>query len=177
MATRKNNLRFLTSSVLLEEGGLPKANGMMIISVFLMVLLFLVWSFLMEIDETVLLNAKVLMDPGEKAYTVQVVVPSDIVTNINVGNDVKLSMNGSASSSDLTGKIVAIQETPKQDEMGKIYYEALVRNRSLESFIKTNKFLYDGMTVQANVIVGKRTLFEYLVSPVLKAKENAFNEK
>ena len=61
------------------------------------------------------------------------------------------------------------------DERGDAYY--LVRVRTLQSELGDGLPIIPGMVAQVDVLTGKKTILNYLLKPVLRAKANALSER
>jgi len=79
----------------------------------------------------------------------------------------------------LTGKVEHISADTTQDEEGNSFY--LIRVRTDASSIKNKKGeempIIPGMLTEVDVITGKRTILEYILNPILRAKEAALRER
>lgn len=78
----------------------------------------------------------------------------------------------------LTGTLETISADTIQDEEGNSFYQ--VRIRTDQSDLKDSNGdtlpIISGMTASADIITGKRTVLDYLLKPVLKAKQTALRE-
>lgn len=77
----------------------------------------------------------------------------------------------------LNAKVEHISADTITDEKGESYY--LVRARTDESHFGPNAAplpIIPGMTVNVDILTGKKTVLEYLLKPVLRAKEMALKE-
>lgn len=61
------------------------------------------------------------------------------------------------------------------DEKGNTYY--LVRAETTQNQFKQGLPVIPGMTVQLDILTGKRTVLSYLLKPLLRAKQNALSER
>ncbi|MBV7317154.1 HlyD family type I secretion periplasmic adaptor subunit [Shewanella sp. NIFS-20-20] len=79
----------------------------------------------------------------------------------------------------LTGVVEHISADTTQDEEGNSFY--IIRVRTDESnLIKDDGSLMPiipGMLTSVDVIIGQRTIMEYILNPILRAKENALRER
>ncbi|QSX34058.1 HlyD family type I secretion periplasmic adaptor subunit [Shewanella avicenniae] len=79
----------------------------------------------------------------------------------------------------LTGTVEQISADTTQDEEGNSFY--LVKVRTDESSLTkkdgTKMPIIPGMLTSVDVITGKRTVLEYILNPILRAKENALRER
>ncbi|KFZ36123.1 hemolysin secretion protein D [Shewanella mangrovi] len=79
----------------------------------------------------------------------------------------------------LHGTVEQISADTTQDEEGNSFY--LVKVRTDESSLSkkdgTKMPIIPGMLTSVDVITGKRTVLEYILNPILRAKENALRER
>jgi adhesin transport system membrane fusion protein len=61
------------------------------------------------------------------------------------------------------------------DERGNAFY--VIRVRTLQSNFGENLPIIPGMVAQVDVMTGKKTVLNYLLKPVLRAKANALSER
>lgn len=107
------------------------------------------------------------------------VAPRDI-GHIKVGDGVKVKVMAYdfARYGAITGKLTKISAATYEDKEGNPYYKATI---SLDKqYIGTNskkKSLKPGMTVQADVLTGEKTILQYLLKPIHRARDAAFSER
>ncbi len=79
----------------------------------------------------------------------------------------------------LTGTVEQISADTTQDEEGNSFYLVKVRTdeSSLQKKDGTKMPIIPGMLTSVDVITGKRTVLEYILNPILRAKENALRER
>lgn len=78
----------------------------------------------------------------------------------------------------LAGKLESISADTIEDKKGDFYY--LVKVRTRETTIRHNDEvlpIIPGMLVMADIIIGKKTVLDYILKPVMKAKQNAMRER
>ncbi|WP_422767549.1 HlyD family type I secretion periplasmic adaptor subunit [Photobacterium leiognathi subsp. mandapamensis] len=79
----------------------------------------------------------------------------------------------------LDGTVVNISADTSQDEEGNSYY--LVKVRTSHSYLtksdQTQMPIIPGMLTSVDVITGKQTVLEYILNPILRAKEMALRER
>lgn len=78
----------------------------------------------------------------------------------------------------LKGKVVNIGADTITNEKGHSYY--LVRIAMIENHLGSDKHplpIRTGMVVSADILTGKKTVLDYLLKPILKAKQNALSER
>lgn len=92
---------------------------------------------------------------------------------------VKITAYDFARYGGLVGKVEHISADTTQDDEGNSFY--LIRVRTDASSIKNNKGeempIIPGMLTEVDVITGKRTILEYILNPILRAKEAALRER
>ena len=176
MAKKRSNLKFLSQSVLLEEAGLPRVNTLIILVVFTMVVSFIAWANVMEIDEVVAVNGVVVQEKSaDLNFSFRAQIPSREIGNISEGFSVVMNIPGVTEKKPVTGKIELIKKIPATNQQGVAYYEAIVKPGNDKEMLKNlDEVLLDGMETKVEIIVGSRTLFQYLLGPVFSARENAF---
>ncbi len=123
---------------------------------------------LMEIvplEDTLLVEARIrpkdigFLSPGQKAI-------------------VKLSAYDFAIFGGLEGKLEHISADTIKDENEESYY--LVRARTGKTYLGSAEnplSIISGMQAEVDIITGKKTVLQYLLKPVLKAKEKALRER
>lgn len=105
--------------------------------------------------------------------------PSDI-TDLKEGQNARIAL----LSYDFTvygtieGFVSEIAQNTSENERGEIYYEIWVESRNVK-FSKSNitPQILPGMLAQVEIIGKKRTIFEYLMKPILKTTSRALTEK
>ena len=75
----------------------------------------------------------------------------------------------------LEGVVEHIGADTIMDEEGNPFYEVHVRTK--ESGFGEDMPIMPGMTVQVDVLTGKKTILAYLMKPVLRAKQYALTER
>ena len=75
----------------------------------------------------------------------------------------------------LDGVVEHIGADTVMDEEGNPFYEVLVRTH--EAGIAEDKPIIPGMTVEVDILTGKKTILAYLMKPVLRAKQYAMTER
>ncbi|MGL4474675.1 MAG: HlyD family type I secretion periplasmic adaptor subunit [Shewanella sp.] len=93
---------------------------------------------------------------------------------------VKISAYDFTRYGGLTGVVEHISADTTQDEEGNSFYIIKVRTDE-SSLIKkddgTRMPIIPGMLTTVDVIIGKRSIMEYILNPILRAKENALRER
>ncbi|AWB66958.1 HlyD family type I secretion periplasmic adaptor subunit [Saccharobesus litoralis] len=121
---------------------------------------------IVPIEDSLLIEAKIL--------------PKDIAfLRPNLNAVIKLTAYDFAIYGGLKGKVEHISaDTIKDEETDESYYHIKVRTED-SYFDKNNDPLpiIPGMTASVDVITGKKTVLDYLLKPIIRAKHNALREK
>lgn len=120
---------------------------------------------LVPLDDTLLVEARV--------------TPKDVAF-LRPGQDVVVKVTAYDFSiyGGLDGKLESISADTIEDKRGEPHY--LVKVRTQENAIKHNHEvlpIIPGMMVTADILIGKKTVLDYLLKPILKAKQNALRER
>lgn len=75
----------------------------------------------------------------------------------------------------LEGQVEQIGADTVLDEEGNAFYEVTVRTKSAD--LGADKPIIPGMTVEVDVLTGKKTVLAYLLKPVLRARQRALSER
>lgn len=117
------------------------------------------------LDDTLLVEAKVkpqdvaFLHPGQKAV-------------------VKVSAYDFSIYGGLTGKLESVSADTVEDKRGDVFYIVKVRTPET-SIIHNGEVLpiIPGMMVTADIMIGKKTVLDYIVKPIIKARQNALRER
>jgi adhesin transport system membrane fusion protein len=108
------------------------------------------------------------------------VKPSDIAF-LYPGQDavLKITAYDFAIYGSLEGKVVHISADTIMDPafQEEFYLVNIKTDKNYLGTDDTKKEIIVGMTVQADIITGKKTILQYIMKPILRAKYNAFREK
>lgn len=88
---------------------------------------------------------------------------------------VKLSAYDYSIFGGLEGEVQLISADTITDEQNNTFY--LVRIRTEQTQLADGLAILPGMTAQVDIITGKRTVLEYLLKPVLRARDQALRER
>ena len=118
--------------------------------------------------------------PNEEKLLVEAKIkPSDIAFLYpGLKAVVKLTAYDFAIYGGLEGKLVHISADTITDERKEEYY--LVRIKTDKNYLgdeENKKNIIVGMTAQVDIITGKKTIMQYLMKPILRAKDNALRER
>ncbi len=118
--------------------------------------------------------------PADKSVLVETKIrPSDIAF-IYPGQKaiLKFTAYDFAIYGGMEGEVTLISADTITDEKGEEFY--LVRVKSKESYLGSEdnkKNIIIGMTAQVDIITGKKTVMQYIMKPILRAKNNALRER
>lgn len=120
---------------------------------------------LVPLDDTLVVEAKV------KPQDVAFLRPDQSVM-------VKVSAYDFSIYGGLEGKLESISADTIEDKRGEHFYLVKVRTQK-NAIVYHNESLpiMPGMVVTADILVGKKTVLDYLLKPILKAKQNALRER
>ncbi|EPZ8236214.1 HlyD family type I secretion periplasmic adaptor subunit, partial [Vibrio fluvialis] len=76
----------------------------------------------------------------------------------------------------LEGTLEHISADTSQDEDGNSFYLVRVRTKETSLGHDASLPIIPGMTASVDIITGKRTVLDYLLKPILSAKDNALRE-
>lgn len=120
---------------------------------------------IVPLDDTLLVEARV--SPKDVAF-------------LRPGQDVmvKISAYDFSIYGGLEGKLESISADTIEDKKGNYHYLVKVRTQKT-SIVYHNEVLpiIPGMIVTADILIGKKTVLDYLLKPILKAKQNALRER
>lgn len=99
---------------------------------------------------------------------------------VKVGDQVKVKIltYDFARYGSIKGKLINISAATYNDEENKPYYRATIKLD--KQYIGANgaeKKLKPGMTVQADIVTGEKTILQYLLKPIHRAGDAAFSER
>ncbi len=107
------------------------------------------------------------------------VKPKDVAfLRIGMKAMVKLTAYDFSIYGGLTGKVTNVGADTVTNKKGESYY--LVRIKTDKNHLGTDSHplpIRAGMVVSADILTGKKTVLDYLLKPILKAKQNALSER
>ena len=120
---------------------------------------------LVPLDDTLVVEAKV------KPQDVAFLRPGQEVM-------VKVSAYDFSIYGGIEGKLESISADTIEDKRGEHFYLVKVRTQK-NAIVHHNEYLpiIPGMVVTADILIGKKTVLDYLLKPILKAKQNALRER
>ncbi len=118
--------------------------------------------------------------PSEDKLLVEAkIIPKDIAfIHVGLKAMVKISAYDFTRYGGLEGVVEHISADTSQDEDGNSFYIIRVRTNESSMLSKTNQEMpiIPGMMTSVDVIISKRTVLEYILNPLLRAKELALRE-
>ena len=75
----------------------------------------------------------------------------------------------------LKGRLIEVSADTVPDETGQRYYRVLIQTDKPDGPM-ASKAILPGMTARADVVLGQRSVLSYLLSPLLRFKQQAFTE-
>ena len=118
--------------------------------------------------------------PLSKVMLVETHVNPRDIGHIHVGDDVKIKILtfDFARYGAITGKLKKLSASTFQESDKEPYYKATITLD--KQYIGDNgneKKLKPGMTVQADIVTGEKTILQYLMKPIHRARDAAFSER
>jgi adhesin transport system membrane fusion protein len=107
-------------------------------------------------------------------------VPPDEIAFLRPGQPVKVKVTAydPQKYGALDGKLVRIGANSVTDHQGNVFFEIEVHTDKNHLGTEESPLpITPGMVARTEVVTGKRTILEYLLKPVLKARDRAFTER
>lgn len=120
-----------------------------------------------------------IVPEGELLKVESRLLPKEI-GNIHVGDpvQVKILTYDYSRYGSIEGSLASISASTFLDEENKPYYKAEIDlNRQFAGAEDNKKALKAGMTVQADIITGQKTLLQYLLKPIHRSVTQSFHER
>jgi adhesin transport system membrane fusion protein len=125
---------------------------------------------------------KVIMEvvPVDEELLVEALVSPADIGNIKIGQPVRIKVSAFDFSryGSIEGKIASISASTFQNEEGNFFYKTRVKLG--KSYVGSNSnanMILPGMTVQADINIGTKTVLQYLLKPIQTVTQNAFSER
>ena len=118
--------------------------------------------------------------PTGKELVVEAELPPQYIGQVYIGQEVDVRLNAFdfATFGSVSGTLERVSASTFQTDQGDLYYRAVV---ALEkNYVGDNpdrNKLLPGMTVQANIITGEKSILDYLLKPVYRGFSQSFSEK
>lgn len=120
---------------------------------------------IVPLDDTLLIEANIkpadiaFLHPGQKAM-------------------VKITAYDFSIYGGLEGSVEQISADTIKDQKGDSFYKVKLRTQAAAIVYRGEKLpIIPGMTASVDVLTGKKSVLDYLLKPILKAKENALRER
>lgn len=118
--------------------------------------------------------------PVEETLRVEGRIKPRDIGHVTVGQDVKVKVTSYEFSryGHVMGRLTKISATTFVDEQENPYYKGFIELS--QAYVGDNpnrNIILPGMTVQADIITGEKTLLQYLLKPVYKNIQGAFHER
>lgn len=116
--------------------------------------------------------------PTDDSLLLEVRINPRDIGFLHFGQDanVKFTAYDFAVYGGLDGVLEQISADTITDEKGNSFYLAKVRTD--QAFVgEDNRPILPGMVADVHILTGKRTVLQYLLKPILRARENAFTER
>ncbi|MBF0168415.1 MAG: HlyD family type I secretion periplasmic adaptor subunit [Alphaproteobacteria bacterium] len=96
----------------------------------------------------------------------------------NLPATVKMTTYEFARYGTVPGRLQSLSPTSFQDDKGNTYFKGIVTlNRNYVGEVPGQNVILPGMTAQADVETGDKTLLEYLLKPIFLSLKNSFHER
>jgi adhesin transport system membrane fusion protein len=120
---------------------------------------------IVPMDDTLLVEARIrpsdvaFLLPGQKAM-------------------VKISAYDFSIYGGLEGRLEQISADTIEDRRGEFFYQVRIRTDRTSLLYRGEELpIIPGMVATVDIMIGKKTILDYVLKPVLKARQNALREK
>lgn len=125
---------------------------------------------------------KLIMEivPVDKELMVEALVSPTDIGMVKNGQPVKIKVSAFDFSryGSLPGTMDSISASTFQDEKGQFFYKAKVKlDKNYVGKTPGRNLVLPGMTVQADIVTGEKTVLQYLLKPVQTITDGAFHER
>lgn len=118
--------------------------------------------------------------PDEKKLVIEAKIPPSDIAFLYPGLDavIKITAYDFAIYGGLEGKVKQISaDTITDERKNEFYLVQIETNKNYLGDDENKKNIIVGMTAQVDIITGHKTIMQYLLKPILRAKENALRER
>lgn len=118
--------------------------------------------------------------PLDKELVVEAKIKPRDVGHVRIGQPVtvKVTTYDFSRFGGITGELQDVSASTFLDEQGEPYYKGIIElDRNYVGKDQSQNRVMPGMTVQADIKTGKKTLFSYLLKPVYSSVSTAFRER
>ncbi|MFK7815399.1 MAG: HlyD family type I secretion periplasmic adaptor subunit [Gammaproteobacteria bacterium] len=132
--------------------------------------------------QSVIKPGQVIMEiiPGDDVLVVESKVTTSDIGHINLGQkaEVKVNSYDPHRFGTIMGKVQKISASTFLDEQHIPYFQATIALDKSYIGDETNKYrIIPGMTVQADIKTGEKSVLDYLLKPIYRGFQNAFQER
>ena len=116
---------------------------------------------------------------GDKLVFESMVLPADIGF-VKVGQIARIKVTAYDYSifGAMTGTVTRVAADATSNEKGESFYQARIETESPDLESRGNKLpVMPGMQAQVEIVTGHKTVWDYLLKPVIAVRENAFRER
>lgn len=118
--------------------------------------------------------------PGDDSLVINARLPLDDIGFVQPGQNAKLTLTSAdaARFGEIAGEVVGISPDALLDEEGAPYYQ--VRIRPSTEYFESGALRYDlypGMRVACSILIGERTIAQYILDPYIKSMRAALRER
>ena len=127
-------------------------------------------------------QGKVLLEivPVDEDMVVEALVSPNDIGNLKPGQDVKVKVTAFDSSryGSIPARLDSISASTFQNEDGQSFYKAKIKlEQNYVGGTPGQNVVLPGMIIQADIITGEKTVLQYLLKPIRKGTQTAFNER
>ena len=118
--------------------------------------------------------------PLQQEFIAEVKVPAGKIGHIKIGDQAKIKVMAYdfARYGSIPGKVTSISAYTFSEKDDPPYYKVtILLNKNYVGKNKDANILRAGMTIEANVITGEKSLLSYLTKPIFRSANTAFREK
>lgn len=118
--------------------------------------------------------------PVDEELQVETRISTRDVGHVRIGQEVNVKVTSFdfARFGGIDGELRDVSASTFIDEQGEPYYKGVVvLNQNYVGIDPKRNKVIPGMTVQADILTGNKTLFEYMLKPVVTSVSNAFHER
>ncbi len=132
--------------------------------------------------QSVIKPGQIIMEivPGDDVLVVESKVTTSDIGHISLGQkaEVKINSYDPHRFGTIMGKVQKISASTFLDEQQSPYFQATITLDKSYIGTETNKYrIIPGMTVQADIKTGEKSVLDYLLKPIYRGFQNAFQER
>ncbi len=117
--------------------------------------------------------------PVDETLVAEVRISPQDVGHVTIGQDVTVKVNAYdfARYGSVAGTLTGLSPTTFMDERNEPYYKGRVTLASTHVGQRTDTHILPGMTLQADIVTGQKTLLTYLLKPIYASLQQSFHER